>query len=404
MSRITRLPPELLLDILELSDTPSIHATVCWVFNRIATPILYRTVYLYRRYKLVRKPHNIHLFLRTIIGRPALGTFVRRLVEGPFYETSDYPVPPSFVAEAAARGLSPEIQEAVADGSIPAMLFLLLCYLPSLQNLEIRVLRPAEDYRIFNWQTFTTNPIPSALRSIHSAQICLWNTSLHVAHVPWEMIAPFFHLPSLRRFECNGGLVCIDSSNFISNSLPRSTLIEYMIFNDSAVYNIEALVRSSSSLRTFVYNFNSATSVSFHPPAVGNVLRQCALNTLEYLEVNTPDLLVHSLGPLSDFVNLTYIETSLSILLGARVRGSPDAIAHQLSTTLPVSLLSLVLFIDYAWQGVIIVPMMEQFVKHKRERLKHLQEISMYGPTESEMEMIDSLCDAEGLEFYPYHF
>jgi hypothetical protein len=140
MPTIINFPVELLAYILELAQDPLTHANVCWVFNQIATPILYRRVHLYRRYEGLRT-HNIHLFLQTIISRPVLRRSVRRLFAEPFDPAGepDYTPPPpdifpGFVAEAVSHGLSREIQEAIATGSIPAMLFLLLCYLPVLQG------------------------------------------------------------------------------------------------------------------------------------------------------------------------------------------------------------------------------------------------------------------------------
>jgi hypothetical protein len=96
---IEKLPPELLFNILELADEPSVHVNVCWVFNQIATPILYRRPHLY---------YNIHPLLRTIISRPTLGNFVRSLFESSEdSETLDYPIPPSFmVAAKSLRSLT----------------------------------------------------------------------------------------------------------------------------------------------------------------------------------------------------------------------------------------------------------------------------------------------------------
>src|ERR1700722_10542791 len=143
MPKITEIPTELLTDILELADQPLIHANVCWVFNRIATSILYRDVFLTPLFKVelhTVKPmafHSIHYFLRTIISKPALGSHVRYLLADPYDFAGDpYYTPPTsgdlpgFVGEAVSHTLSLEVQQAIAEGSIPAMLFLLLCYLP----------------------------------------------------------------------------------------------------------------------------------------------------------------------------------------------------------------------------------------------------------------------------------
>jgi|ERR1700722_8725461 len=127
---LLNLPTEVWIDILESAGSPLIHTVVCRAFNAIATPILYREVVL------KDGGQYIHLFLRTIISRPHLGCYVRSLCALPYDPESaepDYPGDlPGFVAEAISHGLSLEIQHAIADGSSPAMLFLLQCYLPRL--------------------------------------------------------------------------------------------------------------------------------------------------------------------------------------------------------------------------------------------------------------------------------
>jgi len=383
---IAKLPPELLLNILEWADEPSVHVNVCWVFNQIATPILYRRLHLY---------HNIHPLLRTIIGRPTLGNFVRSLYESSDTEMLYHPIPPSFIAAAKFHGLSLEVQEAITDRSIMAILFLLLCYLPRLQEVNLRVSCEYNKTNNVFKQMLTTIPFPSALQSVRSV-------TLHPRYsdAAW-MIIPFCYWPTLQSFTCRSAYVLdADASN--SDPLPGSSRIEHLRFIASAIHHrpLNALIHSSQSLRTFVYQFVPIFGSTFHPQSLGDALRQCALHTLEHLQVsfiqiNEDPHLSHSLGPLSDFPNLVCIRTAFSLLLGTRHAVSANTIAHQLTAALPCSLISLQLWIDNAWRGVSIFPVMEQFLKIRHDRLKHLKNINIRG--DNEWSRTQLLCHAEGL-------
>jgi hypothetical protein len=407
--KITNIPAELVADILELANEPLIHTRVCWLFNQVATPILYRKVHLYRHYNGGRRVNDIYLFLRTIISRPVLGQCVRHLLADPYHATYDTSFTldvddlPRFVAEAASHGLSLEAQQAIAGGSISAMLFLLLFYLP-LQDLVIRVPGLGRSTRIFYEQMLVTSPFPSALQSVRSAKLAPW--TIGGTRVSWEMIAPFFRLPSLQRFSCTRGFAdSYDSndSNDTPNPLPGSSRVEHIEFLSSTIHKdtLCALIRSLHSLRTFIYEFAATATVTFDPPSLGNALRQHALNTLERLEVtNISNVSTGLLGPLSDFVCLTHIKVSFSLLLDAQDGGAADFIAYQLSAVLPYSIVSLSLLIDSTWQSKIIVLAMERFVKNRRERLEDLQSIEIVGNFEQrERETLELLSEeVEGLE------
>jgi len=243
-----------------------------------------------------------------------------------------------------------------------------------------------------------TSALPSGLQSVRWVKLSPWDCSI-CPEITWEMITAFFHLPALRWFICEEGLVKCGDLNVISCLLPGSSRIEHMEFTYSAIHNtaLGALARSSRSLRTFVYKFDATTVVTFHPPSLGDVLRQCALNTLEHLEVNAK-YSVGSLGPLSEFAKLTYIRSSLSLLLGTRDGFSTNSIARRLGAVLPVSLISLHLWIDPSWQGMSIVSVIEQFVKGRHDRLKQLKRLGVYGfVRHSDTQIIESMCKVEGL-------
>jgi len=397
MSKITEIPSELLDNILELADEPFVHAKVCRVFNLIATPILYRTVKCASHRFL--KPHNIHRFLRCITSRPALGNLVRRLIVVLYGPATRAELLPSFVAEAGSHGFPPEAQRAVADGSIMVMLFLLLHYLPRLQELVVHLPMGDPDYWILYQQMLTTSPLPLALQSIRSVELF----SLAQGEYTLEMVMPFLRLPALQRFAMHG-LFKYNDSKLIDEPLPGSSLIEHMAFYscdfDGAA--LGALVRWSQSLRRFVYH---TTTFKFHPLFLGDALRQGALDTLQHLEVEHTGSLVGCFGPLSDFTSLTYIQTSLSLLLGTPDGSTVDTIARRLSAALPVSLISLRLSVNLPWEGAMVVLAMELFVKNRRDRLKHLRKLGFRGPYENiELRRFESLCKAEGLEVLSYAF
>jgi len=216
----------------------------------------------------------------------------------------------------------------------------------------------------------------------------------------WEMIAPFFRLPSLRYFDCCSAIV--EYSNDIINPSPGSSPVEHIQFQSSRINDraLTAIIRSSKSLRTFIYTLSAATIDLFSPPLLGDALRECALDTLECLKVYpwngfSP---LRSLGPLSGFVNLTHIGIPLSLLLGQQDGGNTDAIARRLSMGLPLSLVSLYLCVDL---DIDIFPAAEQLVKDRHNQLKHLEEIGVSSPFDKhveEEERFNTLCEAEGLE------
>ena len=215
----------------------------------------------------------------------------------------------------------------------------------------------------------------------------------------WEMIAPFFRLPSLRYFDCCSAIV--EYSNDIINPSPGSSPVEHIQFQSSRINDraLTAIIRSSKSLRTFIYTHRAATIVPFSPPLLGDALRECALDTLERLEVHSPNQSpLSSLGPLSGFVNLTHIIISLFLLLGQQDGGNTDAIARRLSMGFPRSLVVLGLFVD---QNINIFPAAERFVKDRHDQLKHLQKIGVscpFGKHVEEQKRFNTLCQAEGLE------
>src|ERR1700722_6033589 len=243
----------------------------------------------------------------------------------------------------------------------------------------------------------TTNPPPSALQSVHLVRLSSWDRTVKRPFT-WEMIAPFFRLPSLRHFDCCSAIV--ESSNDIIDPLPGSSPVEHIQFQSSGINDrtLGAIIRSSKSLRTFIYTPRAVDL--FSPPLLGDALRECALDTLECLKVYpwngfSP---LRSLGPLSGFVNLTHIGIPLSLLLGQQDGGNTDAIPRRLSMGLPLLLVSLYLCVDL---DIDIFPAAEQLVKDRHNQLKHLEEIGVSSPFDKhveEEERFNTLCEAEGLE------
>jgi len=74
--------------------------------------------------------------------------------------------------------------------------------------------------------------------------------------------------------------------------------------------------------------------------------------------------------------------------------------AVRLRTLLPDSVVSLVLDVDRAWKGVGVVPMAEQLLTNRCDKLRNLKHTYFLGfIQESDENMIKSICVAEGIEF-----
>src|SRR3984957_15551393 len=104
MSKIMNIPTE----TLDWAREPWVHTRVCWASS-------YTGESAYE--KKGGKAHGIYLFLRMVINQPALGNLVRHVFANPssydifLVSSSDLP---GLVAAAASRGLSLEIQQAIA--------------------------------------------------------------------------------------------------------------------------------------------------------------------------------------------------------------------------------------------------------------------------------------------------
>jgi hypothetical protein len=403
MISVANFPVELLEHILTLAGNPVAQTQVCWKFNAIATPILYRNILLLYRTNSV---HDIHLLVRTIISRPALGEHARRLnvqlADGDDDETwrGHEDNLTKFSLEGESRGLSSEIQREILVGSSDAMLFLLLCYLPSLQTLNVQAL-DLMHRAVFDHMSSSVL-LPSALQSLHSASISYCHPYINY-QVNEDYIIPFFHLPTLRSFSCLG--VDIDAVGVETKFPFRSSSVEEITLQQSIVDEelLTAMVRSSRALRSLTYDFSG---IMISPPStLVRVLRECAKDTLVRLHLEFPENSdseppTGSLGSLREFSQLAHASAPLSMMVG-----TPDDItASPLRTLLPNSLVSLGVWIDKRWETSAKETTVQMFVElfaSERDKLGNLNELRIGGSiASSDLENIRSTCVKENVTFF----
>jgi hypothetical protein len=180
---------------------------------------------------------------------------------------------PLFAAEAASRGLSQKVQQAVLDGLLDAMLLLLLYYLPALRRLDLPSIARG---CIIAEHILHAGPLLSGLQSVR----CLCFSFV----MELEPVVPFFALPALdtvvwcphtvpkNKLNILPGLSNVKHINVLLSSLPTHIL--------------QALVRSSRSLQTFVYShFNPHSwGTALHIPSLAPVPTQPIKNTFQKIK------------------------------------------------------------------------------------------------------------------------
>ena len=353
---ILELPAEVLGSIAELAGpNGSITLTsVCRAFNVIATPYAYDTLVLDRR--------SLRLLLRTLRDQPNVGAHVRNLEFTHDVDSAEPVVNNSddlhqLAGDALARGLSLEVRVAVMDGSVEAMLFLLLHHLPSLQWLKLYPSMLADEL-IFREISNSAN-LPSGLQSLRSIEI----TNRHSRNPCWITIGPFLRFPNLstiRLIETHVEEVqeTVDAADETSTAYGiyagTSSGLERIHMEDSwcSLSEMTAIVKSCRALKSLVYRDRTTYSESGFSTGLARVLREHARDSLENLELDfkrevaeSPD----SLGSLRDLTQLSHLSTPMS-LLHDRSEPPPD-----LGAVLPPSLTSLNLEVDsVGWVDVIV--------------------------------------------------
>jgi hypothetical protein len=378
MSKITDMPVELLEIIFVLF--PVIHCTqVCRLFNRIANRFLYRRV-------LIRSDQQLYKFSRSIISRPILGEPVQYLSLDVNHSTClDNRDHPFFTAEAASRGLNRYSQRDLWDVPPDDMLFLLLFYLPTLRALNMEAM---PSFSTITGEILHASPLPSGLQSVQY---------LHFSNVMLSsIVVPFLTLPALDTLSVSS---LYDESDEV-HILPGSSNVKHfkLVYCGITTPNLPILLRSSRSLRSFEAHYLGTRG--FDAPSFGNALRECALTTLEHLELEFfYSQETRAVGPLCEFLHLRHVCGSLSILLGMPSEDTIMALASQLNEILPESLVSLDVLIDRHWnhRGVEVVA---ELVKIRGERLMLLTSLTVRGDLATAgLDKIESACVAESVEF-----
>ena len=381
---ILELPAELLGSIAELAGPhESITLTsVCRAFNVIATPYAYHTLVLDRR--------SLRLLLRTLLDQPNIGAHVRNLEFTHAVDSAEPAVNSDdlrqLAGDAAARELSLEVRAAVMDGSVGAMLFLLLHHLPSLQWLKLFPSMLADDL-VFR-EICNTSTLPSGLQSLRSIDI----TNRHSRNRCWIKIAPFLRFPNLSTIRLIEAPVeevneTIDAAHEALTAYGiyagTSSGVERIHLEDSwcSLPYMTAIVKSCRVLKSLVYRHRTTIPDSGFSTGLARALRQDAQDSLEHLEL---DFIVDSreiaewpdsLGSLRDFTQLNHLSTPIS-LLHDRSQHPPD-----LGAVLPSSLTSLYLEIDSNFEGVGWENVIVQLLEGKQNTVPLLKTLYLASPT-----------------------
>jgi hypothetical protein len=307
--------------------------------------------------------------------------------------------------EAQSGGLSSEIQQELLVGSSDAMLFLLLCYLPSLQSLNLRPLDLM--HRAFFDHMSSAILLPSALQSLHSASISFGHPYIYY-EVNEDYIIPFFHLPTLRSFTSWSIDVDTVGDDVVPKFPVRSSSIEEITLQQSDVdeESLTAMVRSSRALRSLTYDF---AGVKVSPPSLGRVLRECAKDTLVHLHLDfakPSSKRKGSLGSLREFSQLAHASAPLSMMIG--MPGDIDLTASPLPTLLPKSLMSLGIWINERWKRTLKETSVQMFIelfasKRAKLELENLDELRVGGFIEGcDLEIIRSTCVRDNVTFFEF--
>ena len=396
MPTVLSLPAELLIDIASLVTEPEPLLKVCRTFRGIAIPVVYRDISL--RYRKGEDNTDIELLLRTIVSRPALGAFVRRLRlsrrGGGFDELglsySDEGIRALVLEAAASQDLSEDIIYGLELGFYGAALFLLLCYFPKLESLEFCRL-PAGDF--FSYISSSDN-LPSGLQSLRSIHIIRPGPD---GYIQQENIFTVFRLPSLRTLMCSymdieggshGDCVLFDGTSQLEEIMMDRCIVSGKF--------LATMVRSTGALRALAYSYGGGVMghLALHTTILGDTLRTHALHTLESLNLDFP-YSDEPLGPLCGFTKLQRVSLNMSLLLGAPSQVDP----LPFNELLPSSLTSLTLRFSMAWWDAGSL-MVARLVETKRDNIPCLKELRIRGTlVESEVRMLSSACSKEGVEF-----
>ena len=399
MTFIHRLPVELLDRIVELScPKESITLTfVSRVFNAIATRYAYRQVSLRGR---DQKPHSIQLLLRTLLDQPSVGAHIKDLViefTDPVEESHlNHPQSENtpddlrkLAVDATSRGF-PEVN-ALLNGSIGAMLLLLLCYLPALQSLEVN---PSMSLNELFFQRIKEVPalFPAlfpALHSLRSVKLSLgkdWG-------IDWTRVTSFLHLPnisSIHYFDVTIEEFDLDENddndNDSDNDNADSSDHGVEVFHlEECMFCVEALislVKSTRRLKSLIYQHDrSYSGILFFAESLGRALQRYARDTLEILELNFSVDEMHfinrpgALGSLRDFSLLKHVTAPMSLLLDEPLPG----LALELGAVLPRSLTSLSIWIDPSWTEAGWELFVIQLLQSKRENVPLLERLHVAG-------------------------
>jgi hypothetical protein len=383
MSQITTLTQELLLcmtgnlgkkDIISLSST-------CKDLHSVLEPEIYRAISWtwHHSKKTVSRP--VHTLLRNLLHKPKRASWVKKVSfqeigfgQKPLLgkeQLSDKEIRSiQCLLESAQVPDTEEWISDVRDGSVDALLALILIQLPNLKSLTIDLFLRHDDDLAYATpdrsrigqalQHAVSAPASASITRLASLEQLEWPSAdfpgpmCFLRPIDMFYILPLFGLPALKRFS-----VKVDQRP--SGSAPQclkpdmTPLAKHLTtfrlrFSSVSFSALEGMLSSAPSLAVLdiecsrdMTSLEAGDSWAFDGKALRNALDRCR-GTLEslrivcsiddpFLDIEMAEFFVSPLGSLSQLHSLSTVEMCLPLLLG-----TGDPTAQALQSALPASL------------------------------------------------------------------
>jgi hypothetical protein len=410
MPPLPPLPVEILcliFSFLEPHDLSYV-SLVCRQFHVLAEPFLWHSCVDTGRFNEV---HTYNLFLRSILEQPELARYVKGFYPVYYYDedcAEDCPgdcaeecrSPPREDTEERCQNaitainipepLKDRLKSDISRREFDAVVALLLCSLPNLENIVFRdIYETGLIYEIFELAQSKSFNWLRNLRTVHLEEkdgvcgVSLYPTFLRVLKIP-----------SLKRFETTHAAceVALEID-------PESSSVENIVLRKSALVKeaIQPIIRSCRSLKTFSFShgLSGFFATVFTPYDAIQALRQHR-STLEELKIlvldfwdafswhpEFPAYKIYMGTHLRDFTKLKTLMCEMENLLGlepGQIR--PDRNPPALVDVLPESIESLTIpNVDKQ-----IIPHLQKLEEVKAKRFPNLRQV------------IVSLCGISGVE------
>lgn len=409
MAQLTSMPNEVLVDIvscLHRRDLAQI-SRVSRHLNSLAEPWLYRSVSLSSWIKPDQSP--FHIFLRTLLSRPALARYVgslRLFWNGPPGRNVDVGEMATLTAAAIRVGLT---DNPLLEG---VQVLLLLHLLPSLEVLKLGPPSYIDSFGTFMLERSLQAPavLPIGLQSLREVRYYLDDSS-NSEYPPTLLV--LIALPCIRvldvRFLNPTGMGRYEYENWgarrardLSRYAGTSELTHLRLgYGDVEPWVFQQLIPLARTLTHFSYGDRMARGLcSFDPADFARAL-SCAKATLRSLVLCFDDTdygvltepMVGTIGSLRDWPVLCSIRCSLAPLLG--VHGET---AVRLVDVLPLVIRSFEVGIDEFWGVEETVAEIVDMLQWKDRAGLRCLAVVLVPVSWGELRPVRESCDAAGVE------